>query len=334
MQRPIGQRFDDPDAVFDWLHSVVVGVPVLDLACRSGLAERLLTGPATIDALAEVTGFAPDKLARIVRYMARHELLRLYDDGTVTAVPHTATLVRWAGLWQQMINTMHAGSALTAALREGRTGFEERFGAPVFDHFAAHPELGARFGEFMTFMSDRTMDFALGAHRFAPFAVAVDVGGSSGALLQALLEHYPGSRGVLFDRPEVAARARAAIAGKPLAARIECVGGSFFEAVPAGDLILLKQILHDWDDEECRTILRAVRRAIAPGGRLAVIDHLLPDSGPPGEADSTDIAMMVWATGRERMLREFEALFEATGFALDRVTSNPAGHSVIEALAV
>jgi hypothetical protein len=309
-------------------------VPVLDLACRCGLADRLLQGPAAIDDLVRVTGFPTDKVARIVRYMSRHELLRLDADGTVAAVAQTATLRSWAGLWQQMINTMHAGSALTGALREGRTGFEQRFGAPVFEHFAAHPDLGARFAEFMTFMSGRTMDFVLDAHRFAPFAVAVDVGGSSGALLQALLERHPDSRGVLFDRPEVVARTELEMAVGPMAARIDCVGGSFFDAVPAGDLYLMKQILHDWDDEDCRAILRAVRRAIATEGRLAVIDHLLPDSGPPTEADSTDIAMMVWATGRERTLDDFAALFAATGFALGRVTRNPSGHSVIEAMPI
>jgi hypothetical protein len=44
--------------------------------------------------------------------------------------------------------------------------------------------------------------------------------------------------------------------------------------------------------------------------------------------------MMIWATGRERRLPEFEALFRAAGFSLDRATENPNGHSVIEAVPV
>ena len=93
-------------------------------------------------------------------------------------------------------------------------------------------------------------------------------------------------------------------------------------------------ILHDWNDEECTRILAAIHRAIDPRGRLAVIDHILSDAPAPDEAQSTDLAMMIWASGRERKLSEFEALLTASGFRLDRVTENPNGHSVIEAVAV
>lgn len=334
MQATIGRYLDDADELFNWLHGVVVGVPVLHLACRSGLAERLAQGPTTFAELADATGIPVDRIERVIRYMARHELLELSADGIASATSRTARVQQWAGLWQQMINTLYAGSGLTPALREGRTGFEEKFGAPAFEHFAANPGMGAAFAEFMGFMTGRTLDFVLSSHRFEPFDTVVDVGGSFGALLLAVLDAYPGARGILFDRPDVVAQAETRIAASPLAARVECAGGSFFEHVPPGDLYLLKQILHDWDDGECGRILGAVRRAIAPGGRVAVIDHILPVDGRPTEADSTDIAMMIWATGRERTLDEFQVLFAASGFALVRVTENPRGHSIIEAIPV
>ena len=333
MQEPIGPRLDDADALFNWLHGVVVGVPVLHFACRSGLAERLLAGPATAEVLGQATGLPADKLRRVLRYMVRHELIEAHGEG-FAATERTGRLLRWAGLWQQMINTMRAGSVLDEALREGSTGFERMTGEPVFDHFERHPDLRARFAEFMSFMTDRTLDFVLTHHRFEPFETVVDVGGSFGSLLLAVLDRYPEAKGVLFDRPAVVAQAEERIARSPLADRVVVVGGSFFDAVPPGDLYLLKQILHDWDDAECRDILRVVRRAIDPGGRVAVIDHLLPEDGPPTEADSTDIAMMIWATGRERTRQDFAALFDAAGFQLARVSKNPSGHSVIEAIAV
>jgi len=153
-----------------------------------------------------------------------------------------------------------------------------------------------------------------------------------GVFLLGMLEQHPGARGILFDLPDVVEIARPMVAASPLAERVEIVGGSFFESVPAADLYTLKQILHDWHDEECERILRSIRAAINPGGRLAVIDHLLGETPQPDEAQSTDVAMMVWDTGRERKQSEFEALFAATGFRLDRVTRNPSGHSVIEAV--
>jgi len=171
-------------------------------------------------------------------------------------------------------------------------------------------------------------------HCFQPFHVAVDVGGNHGQLLLRLLEEFPESRGILFDLPEVIAQAAADIASVAQGERIKAVGGDFFAEVPAGDLYLLKQVLHDWDDEECVAILKNVRAAIAPRGRIAVIDHLLPEVPRPSAAQSYDVAMMIMTTGRERKYSEFEALFRAAGFRLDRLTGNPGAQVVIEAVPV
>ena len=119
-----------------------------------------------------------------------------------------------------------------------------------------------------------------------------------------------------------------------MALRVEVLGGSFFDGVPAADLYTLKQILHDWHDDECRQILHRIREAMHPGARVAVIDHVLADIPEPDESISTDIAMMVWDTGRERKLGDFAALFTSAGFRIDRLTANPNGHSVIEIVPV
>ena len=334
MQRPIGQHLDDPDGLFNWLHEVVIGVPAMHFACRSGLAERLAKGPATAGELALDLRLPPDKLERILAYLRAHELLAVDEAGLVSATDRTARMRDWAGVWQQAINTLAAGAELLPAMRSGRTGFEQKFGRPAFECFAADPELSARFAEFMSFMTARTADFVLGEHRFEPFDTVVDVGGSFGTLLLRVLAHYPGTRGILFDLPGVIAQAAPAIESSPLGERVALVGGSFFEAVPTGDLYLLKQVLHDWNDEECTRILGAIRRAINPGGRLAVIDHLLSEPPAPDEGQSTDLAMMIWASGRERTLADFARLFAEAGFELARVSENPSGHSVIEAVPI
>ncbi|HEX6259986.1 MAG TPA: methyltransferase [Woeseiaceae bacterium] len=334
MQRPIGQRLDDPDELFNWLHEVIIGIPAMHFAVRSGLSQRLLESSGTLAELARDLALPFDKLERVIAYLEAHELLATDAEGQVHATFRTARMRDWAGVWQQAINTLAAGAELDAALRAGRTGFEQKFGRPVFEYFAAEPELASRFAEFMAFMTARTADFVVAAHRFEPFGTVADIGGSSGALLFRVLEAYPDTRGVLFDLPGVIAQAAPAIEASAYADRIELVGGSFFEVVPTADLYLLKQVLHDWTDEECLRILGVIRRSIKSGGRLAVIDHLLAESPAPTEAQSTDLAMMIWATGRERKLADFARLFAASGFELARVSENPAGHSVIEAVPV
>jgi hypothetical protein len=81
-------------------------------------------------------------------------------------------------------------------------------------------------------------------------------------------------------------------------------------------------------------ILRAIRAAITERGRLAVIEYLLPDACEHHPGFAMDIHMMVLSTGRERTLSDYEALLEAAGFRLDRVTGNPRGQSVAEAIPV
>jgi hypothetical protein len=191
------------------------------------------------------------------------------------------------------------------------------------------------FARFMSLTTKQAEQFVFARHEFAPFKVAVDVGGNHGSLLLGLLELQPQARGILFDLPEVVALARPALDAHPCGARVEVAGGSFFEKVPAGgDLYLLKQILHDWDDERCVAILRNVRAAIAPDGRLAVVDRLMPEQVRPHPAYNMDLYMLLLLGAKERRLSEFEALFAQSGFRPGRVTEDPNVPSVIEALPV
>ena len=115
-----------------------------------------------------------------------------------------------------------------------------------------------------------------------------------------------------------------------MSGRCETIEGSFFEAVPAGDGYVLKHILHDWSDDQCRRILGNCRRAIAKGGRLMVVEILIPPGDEPHYGKSLDVNMLVLTTGRERTEEEYRGLFEASGFSLSRVILTSADLSIIE----
>lgn len=327
---PFGQYLDDPDVLFMWLNHAVFGVAAMNLANRSGVTGRLLQGPAGVAELATLSGLPQDKLGRVLDYLLANEVIAQDGEGRFHATLRTAMMHEAAGYFANTETSSLAATKLPEGLRDGQVPFDLAFGQPVFEHFRHNPGRAALFGQFMGFMTRRVTRFLFAQHRFHPFSTVADIGGSMGDLLLAVLDEYPGTRGVLFDLPGTVEIARRALADDPLAARIELVGGSFFDEVPPADLYLLKQILHDWGDDECRQILGTVRRAIPPHGRLAVIDHVLHDRPAPDEGQGTDIAMMVWANGRERKLAEFEALFAASGFAINRLTRNPSGHSVLE----
>ncbi|MEO6040669.1 MAG: methyltransferase [Croceibacterium sp.] len=332
--RPIGDYFDSPDTLFNWLNCAVFGTATVNAVNRAGVTDTLLDGPADLGSLAARHALPADKLGRILDYLLAHGLVDRNAEGQFRANSRTLMMREAAGLLANVETSSLAASQLLPALQQGRTAFELQFGAPVFDYFSRNPERAALFGDFMGFMTRRVTRFLFAHHRFEPFATVADVGGSLGDLLLAMLQEYPGTRGILCDLPDVVELARPGIEASPLAEHIELAGGSFFDSVPAADLYTLKQILHDWDDNECVQILSCIREAINPGGRLVLIDHVLSDRPEPTESLGIDMAMLIWATGRERKLAEFEALLAKANFRFERVTHNPVGHSVIEAIPV
>lgn len=335
MKQSIGTNFDDPDKLFNWMHDAYCCAIISTALWRGGVLDELLKGPVSVAEIAQRCSLNTDKLTRVLDFLVGHEIVAKQAGGKFAPTDRTRMLHSAAGTLAAMETEAFAGSKLLPAMREeGVTPFQLHFGEPVFPYFTSNAAAAVEFGAHMSFMTMRDMRFVFANHEFKPFKTVADIGGSMGDLLLGLLSKYPDAEGILFDLPDVVEIARPAISSSPAGGRVSIIGGSFFEAVPSADLYTLKQILHDWNDDECRQILGSIRKAINPQGRLAVIDHLLGETPQPNEAQSTDIAMLIWDTGRERKQSDFEALFADTGFKLDRITRNPNGHSVIEAIPV
>ena len=168
-----------------------------------------------------------------------------------------------------------------------------------------------------------TMVGELAASGFRPLASGriVDVGGSRGTLLAHLLRTDPESTGILFDRKEALAEAPGFLASAGVADRAELVPGSFMEGVPAGgDLYVLSQVLHNWDEERARAIVGHCHRASRPGGSLMVIEYVLPDGPEPSLAHIMDLIMLTSLAGRERTRDQLAALMGSCGYAMVRDT--------------
>jgi hypothetical protein len=147
----------------------------------------------------------------------------------------------------------------------------------------------------------------------------VDVGGAHGHLLATILRRNKKLRGVLYDQPQVVAAAEASgfVSAPGVRERCEIVGGSFFDGVPPGaDAYLMKYIIHDWDDAKCARILGHCRDALAPAGRVLVIDRVIAPGNDPDWSKWLDVNMLVGPGGRERTLAEFERLFAGADLRL------------------
>jgi hypothetical protein len=206
----------------------------------------------------------------------------------------------------------------------------EALGMTQFEYFAQHPEEGATFASAMAGITALVIDDAVAKIDTAGVGLAVDVGGADAALVQALMLARPELHGAVLEMPHVvpAAIGRAEQAG--LADRFTGTPGDFFVEVPPADLYLLKWIIHDWDDEDCRTILGNCRAAVRPGGRAVVIEVLLLELGKPDHGALQDINMLCVTSGRERDLAEYDTLFAATGWRRTALHPTRSPYSIIE----
>ena len=331
----LGKLLDQPQELQTWLHQITALQSLLHAVASTQLLEHWDSPPIALDELAARSGIDPARLERLINLLASQGVVDIAADGGISHTPRSRALqtMRSSIMVQRM--ALQAGMSLGTALRTDSTAFQVCFGQPVFEYLAAHPEQAEHFAHRMSQITLQDEPLILAQLQFEPFKLAVDIGGSHGTLLQGLLAKHPDARGIVFDLPEVAASAAQRLRAQPQGARIDAVGGDFLQSVPpGGDLYLLKQILHNWDDTQCLTILTAVRKAIAPGGRVVVIDRLLPPTPTPDMAFEFDLLMMIWCPGRERSLAQLSWLLTSAGFELDKVTANPGRMSVIEALAV
>jgi SAM-dependent methyltransferase len=216
---------------------------------------------------------------------------------------------------------------LASAVASGQPAFEHVYGTQFFRYLAQNRDDAAIFNAAMS-SAPAWIDAVVNAYDFTQFEQIVDVGGGRGALLVGILSANPRLRGVLYDLPGVAdnveTRARESVAD-----RLEVMTGDFFDSVPAGaDAYLLSGVIHDWPDEPAARILKNVRRAIRPQGRLLVLDAVLTRSNDPAQA-MMDLAMMVLTGGQERSESQFRSLLNDAGFSLMNVRPTM-GASVLE----
>ena len=224
---------------------------------------------------------------------------------------------------------------LHESVRSGRPMAREALGMELFDWYAQNPEEAGFFSAAMGNLSALAASELVRVYDFSAVRTVADVGGAHGVLLTAVLRANPAARGILFDLPHVIATAADVIAAAGLSQRCELVSGDFFEAVPEGaDLHLLKQIVHDWDDERATRLLQNCHRALAPAGKVLLVEMVIPPDNRPSPAQAMDLNMLVLLGGRERTEEEYQRLFQAAGFRLERVITTHSPFSVIEATRV
>ena len=217
----------------------------------------------------------------------------------------------------------------------GDTGFEKAHGMGLFEYNRANPGMAQLFSETMVGFHGREPPAVAEAYDFSGIGSLVDVGGATGNMIGHVLARHPKVKGVLYDLPHVVADAPKLLEAHGVADRVTIESGSFFERVPGGhDAYLMSHIIHDWDDGENATILKNVREAMKPDGKLLIVEMLLPEGDDPHMGKMLDMMMMLVPGGEERTPSEYAELLAPNGFRVERVVPTASAVSVVEAVRV
>jgi hypothetical protein len=312
-------------------------------AARLGIADLLADGPRSAAELAAATQTAEPVLERVLRLLAALGVFAHTQDSRFENSPDSERLrsdhPRSVRRFCQLAAGEYARSfdELGYTLETGEPGFRKVFGGSVYEYMERTQDAAEVYDVAMEEIA-RPVGAALASQRdFSTVRTLVDVGGGRGTLARELLAAHRHLTATVVDRPDVCERTTAQLreTEPELAQRLAFVGGDFFREVPpGGDLYLLKNVLHNWNDHSSARIVARVRDAMAdrPGARLLVIEPLRSEGAPSVHEAMDDLMQVVVCEPGTTMRTEaaLRRLLHSEGLAVTAIDRLATGHSVAE----
>jgi hypothetical protein len=308
-----------------------------------GVPDRLAKGTRRCSEIARDVGVSEDGLYRLLRALASvgvfsesgDRRFKLTPMGQLLRSDHAQSLAGYARFTGHD-STWRPWGRLGYSVKTGLPAFDNVFGAPIFEYLGRNPEIAAIFDGAMTSISSAEARTVTAAYDFKGIEILMDVAGGQGVLLATVLQRHKTMRGVLFDMPQVTAGAAAVFTPAAIAGRVRIESGDFFRELPPGaDAIIMKHIIHDWDDDSATRILQTCHRALPPRGKVLIVDPVVPPGNTPHFGKLLDLQMLVLSPrGRERTKTEFARLLRGAGFRMSRIVATASPLSVVEAVKV
>jgi hypothetical protein len=329
---------------YEVLFQLVIGkwiAQALGTVVEIGVPDQLAKGARRCSDIAREAGVSEDGLYRLLRALASVGLFteganrrfKLTPMGQLLRRDHPESLAGYARFTAHD-STWRPWGRLAYSVKTDLPAFDHVFGTPIFEYLARNPEAAAVFDDAMTSISAVEARATADAYEFKGIETLMDVAGGHGLLLATVLRRHKAMRGILFDLPHVAAGAAATFTRAGITGRVWVESGDFFKELPSGaDAIIMKHIIHDWDDESATRILQTCHRALGPRGKVLIVDPVVPPGNAPHYGKLLDLEMLVLTPrGRERTKTEFASLLRGAGFRLSRVIATEIPLSVVEAV--
>ncbi len=306
----------------------------LFVAARLDIATVLGGKSMSADQLAQTLAADADALARLLRMLASAGVFeetapRTFRNNDVSSHLRTdnpRNVRAMVLLHNDPVMSRPWLEQLESGVRSGESPFRLCHGAELFGYLDQHPDFDRRFSDAMDSVEALVGDSFATDFDWARFERVIDLGGSRGSKALAILQRHNGLQALVVDRPQVVAEAEQYRAAHPSpgSGRLRFQAGDLLEAipVPAGprDVYLLSAVLHALDDDTAVRVVDNLARAIGDSGACAaLLELVLPETGADSAATGFDMQMFVGSRGRERTLKEWEALIRRGGMRLEEV---------------
>jgi SAM-dependent methyltransferase len=308
------------------------------VAAKIGLADQLSQGPSSSAEVAQRLGQDPERTHRLMRGLAHYGVLTQAEDDRFQLTP-AGELLQTGVPGSQRLQAIFCGEehypawgGLLHAYETGDIAFDHVYGTSFYNHLTADPDRTEGLQRFMLEQAKGTARSLVDNYDYSAARQIVDVGGGYGTILAEILLANPSLHGVLFDRYTDGLDLLFEASG--LGDRCQVVNGDFFQGVPAGgDIYLMSAILHNWNDADALRILRTIRQAMAPGGKILIVELVVPNRVTgPSPAVELDLLMWVLFNGYERTEAQFRTLLDTAGFRLNRIIPTKSPRPIIEAV--
>ncbi|NNE93475.1 MAG: methyltransferase [Verrucomicrobiales bacterium] len=281
-------------------------------AVELGVFTELATKPANLDELRDRHELHPRGARDFFDTLVALGFLKRDGDGVYSNTPETDSFLDKSkpsyvgGILEMANHRLYPFWAdLTTALKTGEQQNESKAGQDMFGNLYSDPE---RLSEFLRAMSGVSRGANLQIARQFPWSdykTFVDAGTAQGDLAVQIALANPHLNGIGFDLPPVQPIFEKYAEENGLANRLRFEAGSFFDdPLPKADVVLYGHILHDWDLEEKRHLLKVAYDAVPEGGAVVVYDSIIDN-----ERSKNAFGLMMSLN----MLIETEGGFDYTG---------------------
>ncbi|MEO1801920.1 MAG: methyltransferase [Cyanobacteria bacterium J06629_2] len=315
-------------------------------AARLGIFDLLSDrGEQTAEQLAQATNTDTERLYFILRALAHIDVLE-EKPGRLFAPTETSSLLvtnkepSVGHLLMHLIEPAQwdAWKILPEALEKGVVPFELANDKGVYQYCYDNEWSKDTFIKAMSFLTNSQVDGLLDAYDFGQYETVMDVGGGQGGLIASIVKRY-GCKGILFDLPDVASTAKEYIGSMGINPDlVEIKTGDVFESIPSGaKAIVMKHFISAWSDDDAAKILANCKAALPTDGKLILLQTFVPDLDEP-KTEADGIMPGIFAVqinvatsgGGWRTKKQFQELFEQSGFKLEKTLKTNNSLSVME----